>query len=277
MILIILCFHLVAAVTRHRYLPLLTNNSYFACSDCKFGPVKLTHNFKIFDEPIQQLYIQADGIVHKENCTHPYLCDTRISILNFNSRNLSCHIYQNEIRSKFKLVWLDDLIRNYKGFSNFTSSWAYSIFWVRVGDKNEQCQHTNSYQMIFVTDNNSHFILYNYVNLNFIPSTKLNTEIKTKSKRIEINFNLNHLYYSSNINVPGIWVYNVDNQKMDTKSINFNQVKISSFKQTIKTYIQESYNNKKPIPIMLSESNINYKKDQVFISIILSLIANFII
>lgn len=268
MILILFYLQIVTA-TRHRFLPLLTNNAHYSCSDCKFGPVQLSHKFTIFDEPLNQLYIHADGIVNNKNCTNPLLCDTRISILNYSFRNLSCQIFHNEVTSKFKLVWIDALVRKIKNYSNFTATWAYTIFWAKVGSHFQDCQNKNLYQMILVTDDKSNFVLFNYVNSNYLPATRSTTDIRSKNNRINIKFNINKLYHSSNINVAGIWVHNVDNH---------NVIAIEGNQKFMDHFFQESMNiYNKAISFMFSDSNINYNANQVYITNFLALITIYLI
>lgn len=193
-----------------RRLPLLTNNTRFECQDCRLGPIFLSQNFSVFEQQLDTIYIQAGGVLH--NCVNLTQCDMIISVLLFQDQQLSCRIFQNEVYSSYKLNYINKYIRKIPRFSTFNAKWAYTIYWIGVGESQHYCQHQNSYQIVFTTDDKFNFIIFNYFSLNLIPTFNFSANIKSREQIRFLDKSIITLFSKSNIDEPGMWIYLVNKQ-----------------------------------------------------------------
>lgn len=110
-----------------------------------------------------------------------------------------------------------EIRESFPTFKNFKSSNAWIFTWYRMIEKNNRNAKSNTYQLVIVTDNTYSFIIYNYAELNWPSSNRINNYVSGYNAEFGKIFKMMPLEKSvlvsgSNVGIPSKWIFRVDTE-----------------------------------------------------------------
>ena len=202
--------------------------------DSFVGPIDISTTFPFFEKSFTSLFVNTNGLVSFDRSItayvpQPFPLQNVITVAPFwadiDTRN-GGKIYYREVSDYVTINRISNEIqRAFSAFYNFRVTWAFIATWDEVAAFGGTFRVNNTFQVVIATNGRYSFTLYNYAKLMWtLGSASGGTHAQAGFNAGDgktffvlpgsLTPNVINLPQSTNIDVPGKWIFRIDSQNI---------------------------------------------------------------
>lgn len=201
--------------------------------DLFVGPINISVTFPFFNRTFNSLYVNTNGLVSFDSgitdyTPIPFPLKGFTAVAPFwtdiDTREGGDVFYREILDQPTLALIANEIRRAFTEFYNFRPTFAYVVTWYRVAAYQSDGRLRNTFQAIVSTNGKFSFTIYNYQNLTWAknPTANIFAQAGFNAGDGNVSFamegsltqNVILLNNKSNINIPGKWIFRIDENEI---------------------------------------------------------------